>query len=96
MICQIASSVSTSLNGGMALSTSVAPFILRNVTLAGVDSVYSSRTLRRRAWDRLARDLDPAALQAMTEVIGLGDVVSAAGRIIEGKVRGRLVVRIDG
>ncbi|GIK95921.1 MAG: alcohol dehydrogenase [Alphaproteobacteria bacterium] len=84
------------LAGGMGLSTSVAPFILRNVTLAGVDSVYAPRALRRRAWDRLARDLDPAALQSMTEVIGLGDVMSAAGRIVEGKVRGRLVVRIDG
>jgi len=84
------------LAGGMALSTSVAPFILRNVTLAGVDSVYAPQALRRRAWDRLAQDLDPAALQSMTEVIGLGDVVAAAGRIVEGKVRGRLVVRVDG
>lgn len=84
------------LAGGMALPTSVAPFILRNVTLAGVDSVYAPQALRRRAWDRLARDLDPAALQSMTEVIGLGDVVAAGERIVDGKVRGRLVVRIDG
>jgi acrylyl-CoA reductase (NADPH) len=78
----------------MGLETSVAPFILRNATLAGVDSVYAPQALRRRAWQRLAQDLDPAALKAMTEVISLNDAVSAAGRILEGKVRGRLVVRI--
>jgi len=84
------------LAGGMALPTTVAPFILRNVTLAGVDSVYAPQALRRRAWDRLARDLDPAALKSMTQVIGLGDVIEAANRILEGKVRGRLVVQIGG
>lgn len=82
------------LAGGMGLETSVAPFILRNATLAGVDSVYAPQALRRRAWQRLAQDLDPAALKAMTEVISLNDAVSAAGRILDGKVRGRLVVRI--
>lgn len=84
------------LAGGMALETSVAPFILRNATLAGVDSVYAPTALRRRAWQRLAQDLDTEALKEMTEVIALQDVVPAAHRILEGKVRGRLVVRIDG
>lgn len=84
------------LAGGMGLETSVAPFILRNATLAGVDSVYAPQPLRRRAWQRLAQDLDPGTLEVMTEVIGLPDVVQAAGRILQGKVRGRLVVEIDG
>lgn len=83
------------LAGGMGLETSVAPFILRNATLAGVDSVYAPQALRRRAWQRLAQDLDPTALKVMTEVISLPDVVSAAGRILDGKVRGRLVVQIN-
>jgi acrylyl-CoA reductase (NADPH) len=79
---------------GMDLPTTVAPFILRNVTLAGVDSVMAPMALRRSAWERLARDLDPALLEAMTTEIGLDEAVAAAGRLMAGQVRGRMVVRI--
>jgi acrylyl-CoA reductase (NADPH) len=89
-----ATAAACGLAGGMGLPASIAPFILRNVTLAGVDSVYAPQALRRRAWDGLAQDLDTAALEVMTEVIDLPDVVQAAARIVDGKVRGRLVVRI--
>jgi hypothetical protein len=58
------------------------------------DSVYAPQALRRRAWDRLARDLDGGVLEVMTEIIDLPDVVQAPPRILEGKVRGRIVVRI--
>jgi acrylyl-CoA reductase (NADPH) len=79
---------------GMDLPASVAPFILRNVTLAGVDSVMSPRPLRQQAWERLARDLDPAKLESMVHEIGLSGAPDAAARMIAGQVRGRYVVRI--
>jgi acrylyl-CoA reductase (NADPH) len=81
---------------GMDLPASVAPFILRGVTLAGVDSVMAPMALRRTAWERLARDLDPATLEAMVEEIPLAQAVARAGDLMQGKVRGRLVVRIAG
>jgi acrylyl-CoA reductase (NADPH) len=80
--------------GGMELPTSVAPFILRGVSLLGIDSVKAPKAARIAAWDRLARDLDKAKLQAMTRTIPLADVVAAARDIAEGKVRGRIVVEI--
>jgi acrylyl-CoA reductase (NADPH) len=80
---------------GMDLPASVAPFILRNVALLGVDSVMAPMALREQAWARLARDLDPALLEAMTTEIGLDDAVDAAQRLMAGQVRGRVVVRID-
>ncbi|WP_425260116.1 MDR family oxidoreductase [Rubrivivax sp. RP6-9] len=79
---------------GMDLPASVAPFILRNVTLAGVDSVMAPRALRQAAWDRLARDLVPAALERIAEEIPLGQAIARAADLMAGKVRGRLVVRI--
>lgn len=82
------------LAGGMQLPTSVAPFILRNITLAGVDSVYASRDLRLRAWERLADDLDMSALKRMTQVISLEAVVSASEELLAGRVKGRTVIRI--
>lgn len=81
---------------GMDLPASVAPFILRGVTLAGVDSVMAPMALRQAAWDRLARDLDPAKLEAMVEEIPLSQAVARAADLMQGKVRGRLVVRIAG
>lgn len=78
--------------GGMSLPASVAPFILRAVTLAGVDSVQTPRERRLAAWRRLAEDLDPAVLDAMVAEIGLTEVVDAAPRLLAGEVRGRLVV----
>ena len=79
---------------GMDLPASVAPFILRNVTLAGVDSVMAPRALRQQAWDRLARDLDPAKLESMVHDIGLAGAPEAAARLMAGQVRGRYVVKI--
>lgn len=81
---------------GMDLPASVAPFILRGVTLAGIDSVMAPMALRQAAWDRLARDLDPAKLEAMVEEIPLSQAVARAADLMQGKVRGRLVVRIAG
>jgi acrylyl-CoA reductase (NADPH) len=77
---------------GMDLPTSVAPFILRGVSLLGIESVYAPRERRLRAWSRLARDLDRDKLAAITETISLGDVFEAAQRILAGQVRGRLVI----
>ena len=84
------------LAGGMDLPASVAPFILRGVSLLGIESVYMPMTRRRQAWERLARDLDPKVLAAMTRMISLKDVPQAAEDILAGKVRGRLVVEIGG
>ncbi len=80
---------------GMDFPASVAPFILRGITLCGVDSVMAPMPLRRAAWDRLARDLDLAKLEALTREIGLGDVVQAGADILAGHVRGRLVVNVN-
>jgi acrylyl-CoA reductase (NADPH) len=80
---------------GMDFPASVAPFILRGVSLLGVDSVMAPRELREPAWNRLARDLDPTALERMSKVIGLGEVVGAAQEIVSGKVRGRIVVDVN-
>ncbi|HTQ12338.1 MAG TPA: MDR family oxidoreductase [Rhizomicrobium sp.] len=77
---------------GLDLPTSVAPFILRGVSLLGIESVYMPMPRRRQAWERLARDLDVEKLAAMTHTIGLGEVRQAAEDILAGKVRGRLVV----
>jgi len=79
---------------GMDLPGSVAPFILRAVTLAGIDSVMAPRAMRQTAWDRLARDLDPALLETIVEEIPLGAAVARADDLMQGKVRGRIVVRI--
>jgi acrylyl-CoA reductase (NADPH) len=79
---------------GMDLPGSVAPFILRGVTLAGVDSVMAPRARRLEAWSRLARDLDTSKLDAMTVTRPIADVTTLAPAILEGKVRGRLVFEI--
>jgi acrylyl-CoA reductase (NADPH) len=80
---------------GMDFPASVAPFILRGVSLLGVDSVMAPRELREPAWNRLARDLDPTALECISKVIGLGEVAAAAQEIVSGKVRGRIVVDVN-
>ncbi|MEY2690517.1 MAG: hypothetical protein RL375_4717, partial [Pseudomonadota bacterium] len=80
---------------GMDLPASVAPFILRNVTLAGVDSVLTPRARRQRAWNRLATDLDPALLEAMIDEIPLGDAVfERASALMAARFRGRTVVKV--
>ena len=80
---------------GMDFPSSVAPFILRGVTLAGVDSVMAPRAERLEAWRRLAQDLDVARLELMTHEIGLGGAVATAAALLEGKVRGRVVVDVN-
>ena len=82
------------LAGGMDLPTSVAPFILRGVSLLGIDSVMCPLPLRQKAWQRLETDLDRSKIAAIVSEIGLADVIAAGGRIVEGKVRGRIVVKI--
>src|SRR5579864_3822567 len=82
------------LAGGMDLPATVAPFILRGVTLAGIDSVMCPLPLRQEAWRRLATDLDRSKIAAMTSEIGLDGVIDAGRRIVEGQVRGRIVVKI--
>jgi acrylyl-CoA reductase (NADPH) len=79
---------------GGDLPTTVMPFILRGVTLAGVDSVMAPIALRREAWSRLASDLDASLLESMTTEIGLDTAVEAAQKLMAGQVRGRTVVRI--
>jgi acrylyl-CoA reductase (NADPH) len=80
---------------GADLPATVMPFILRGVALLGVDSVMAPHSLRRQAWARLARDLDPAVLESMITEIGLDEVPDAAARLMAGQVRGRIVVRLD-
>ncbi len=79
---------------GMDLPSSVAPFILRGVSLLGIDSVMCPIEWRRQAWKRLADDLDRKKLAAMTTEIGFGKVIETAPSILAGQVRGRIVVRI--
>jgi acrylyl-CoA reductase (NADPH) len=82
------------LAGGMDLPTSVAPFILRGVSLLGIDSVMCPLPLRQEAWRRLETDLDQSKIAAMVSEIGLDEVIAAGQRIVEGQVRGRIVVKI--
>jgi acrylyl-CoA reductase (NADPH) len=82
------------LAAGMDLPTSVAPFILRGVCLYGIESVMCPIERRREAWKRLETDLNRQKLAAMTREIGLSDVLQVAPQILEGKVRGRIVVKI--
>lgn len=80
---------------GIDLPVTVAPFILRNITLAGIDSSMVPQAKRIAAWKRLARDLDREKLAAMTETRSWRDVISLAHQITEGKIRGRVVLEIN-
>src|SRR6201985_1470802 len=82
------------LAAGMDLPSSVAPFILRGVCLLGIDSVMCPILLRRAAWQRLAGDLDKTKLTEITHEIGLDQVIATGPRILDGQVRGRIVVKI--
>lgn len=84
------------LAAGMDFPATVAPFILRGVTLAGVDSVMCPVDERREAWRRLATDLDPALLESMTEKITLDDCIPVADALLDGTVRGRVIVPLTG
>ena len=79
---------------GMDFPASVAPFILRGLTLYGIDSVQAPGPLRREAWSRLARDLDLARLESMVHTIPLEGAIAGAADLLAGKVRGRLVVDV--
>ena len=79
---------------GFDLPTTVMPFILRGVTLAGIDSVMAPIAARREAWARLAVDLDPAKLAAITELVPLSEAIAKAHALMQGQVRGRIVVKI--
>jgi acrylyl-CoA reductase (NADPH) len=79
---------------GLDLPASVAPFILRGISLLGIESVYMPMPRRLKAWERLAQDLDVKTLSAMTHTIKLADVRRAAEDILAGKIRGRLIVEI--
>lgn len=83
------------LAGGMELATTVAPFILRGVTLVGIDSVMCPKPERLAAWKRVARELDIARLKMMTTEVQLSDVVSIAPQFLEGHVRGRVLVSVN-
>lgn len=77
---------------GMDLPTSVAPFILRGVSLLGIDSVMAPLALRQEAWSRLVKDLDLEKLESLSTEIGFDGIIDAAHSIIDGKIRGRVVV----
>jgi acrylyl-CoA reductase (NADPH) len=86
---------STGLAQGMDLPSSVAPFILRGITLAGIESVNCPKPKRELAWARLARDLDAAKLDALTVTRPLEDVQTIAADLMAGKVRGRVVLDLS-
>ena len=79
---------------GLELPSTVMPFILRGVSLVGIDSVMAPIATRRTAWSRLVTDLDAAKLAAITEVVPLGSAIEKARALMAGQVRGRIVVQI--
>lgn len=86
--------IACGLAQGMDFPGSVAPFILRGITLAGIESVRAPRSLRLAAWDRLARDLDHLILDTIANEVQLSGAIEAAQGLIDGKVRGRIVVDV--
>jgi acrylyl-CoA reductase (NADPH) len=80
---------------GADFPATVMPFILRGVRLLGVDSVMAPKAARLAAWERLARDLDPALTEVIGAEIGLGEAVAAASDLLAGKVRGRIIVDVN-
>jgi acrylyl-CoA reductase (NADPH) len=83
------------LAGGMDFPATVAPFILRGVTLYGIDSVMAPLAVRKEAWERLGRDLEIAKLDAITREIPLSEAVAVGAELLAGKVRGRVVVDVS-
>lgn len=84
------------LAGGMDFPATVAPFILRGITLYGIDSVMAPQAVRVEAWERLARDLDASKLEAITSEVALPDAVAVAEKLLAAQVRGRVVVKVGG
>ena len=85
---------STGLTGGTELHTTVMPFILRGVSLIGIDSVACPMDIRGEVWRRLAADMKPADLGRIITEIGLDDLPDAFATLLQGRARGRFVVRI--
>jgi acrylyl-CoA reductase (NADPH) len=81
---------------GMDFPASVAPFILRGVSLLGIDSVMAPLAVREKAWARLASDLDASKLESISTLVGLGGAIQAGQDIVAGKIRGRVVVDVNG
>jgi acrylyl-CoA reductase (NADPH) len=80
--------------GGMMVPASVAPFILRGVSLIGIESVYLPRAMRERVWRRLVDVLDFSVLDMMTREVPLAQAISAAEDLLAGRIRGRVVVTL--
>jgi acrylyl-CoA reductase (NADPH) len=80
---------------GADFTATVMPFILRGVALLGIDSVMAPKAPRLAAWERLSRDLDPALLETIATEIPLGEAIDAAKKLIDGAVRGRIVVDVN-
>jgi acrylyl-CoA reductase (NADPH) len=80
---------------GMDFPASVAPFILRGVSLLGIDSVMAPKASRQLAWERLARDLDASALDRISKTVGLAQAIGAAQDIVAGTIRGRVIVDVN-
>jgi len=78
----------------MDLPATVLPFILRGVSLLGVDSVMAPKPIRIEAYNRLASDLDPDKILALSNTIGFDGIIQAATDILDGKIRGRVVVEM--
>ena len=87
--------IACGLAQGMDFPSNVAPFILRGVSLVGIDSVMAPKAVRTEAWARLASDLDRAKLDAMTTEVSLAQAIAKAPEILAGQVRGRLVVNVN-
>jgi acrylyl-CoA reductase (NADPH) len=80
---------------GFDLPVTVMPFILRGVSLLGIDSVMAPRALRAEAWARLAAELDHSKLEALTRTIGFDEIIAAAHEIVAGRIRGRVIVDMN-
>jgi len=80
---------------GPDFPATVMPFILRGVALLGIDSVMAPQTPRQAAWERLARDLDPALLDSIASEVGLAEAIDVAARLMDGSQRGRVVVDVN-
>lgn len=83
------------LAGGMDFPATVAPFILRGVKLIGIDSVMCPREKRLKAWQRLGADLDPSKLDMIAHEIGLSEAIDTAHQLMDGKIRGRIIVDVN-
>lgn len=80
---------------GADLNATVMPFILRGVSLLGIDSVMAPKAKRLKAWDRLAKDLDPAALEQIAQTISLSDAIETAKKFMTGEIKGRYIVDVN-